>query len=239
LIRSSLAIAICLAATGLVVVGSAGSQTISPVLVELSPARRVVSVTVTNTSDRPLTLQTETLSWTQANGEDRYEDTVDLIVAPPIAEIAPQASQIFRVALRRPAFGPDEQAYRLVLDDISGDSSGDAEKIGVSFRVRHNLPVFVAPAAKPMVRQRLEACPAANPPRQGCVRLYNDGNRYLQVKSLAIERGNGNTEIAGSSRVLAGAWRQWTFDLPAGLSDAVKVRAETAAGAIAVDLPVP
>ncbi len=50
-----------LAAT-LGVVASARGQTISPVIVELSRARPVVSVTITNGSDHVLRLQTDPLA---------------------------------------------------------------------------------------------------------------------------------------------------------------------------------
>ncbi len=92
---------------------------ISPIKVELSQAHSVVTITVTNDADAPLTLQHQVLAWTQVNGEDVLEASNDLLVAPAIAQIAPRGTQVFRVTQRHPSAAAAERAYRLVLDDIS------------------------------------------------------------------------------------------------------------------------
>ena len=56
-----------------------------------------------------MSFQTETLTWSQPDGANHYEPTEDLLVAPPIAEIPPHSSQIFRITLRKPLSGTVEQ----------------------------------------------------------------------------------------------------------------------------------
>jgi hypothetical protein len=47
------------------------------------------------------------------------------------------------------------------------------------------------------------------------VRLDNDGNRRIGLSTLSLESGGGwHQEFKGAGTVLAGAWKQWTFDLP-------------------------
>ena len=67
----------------------------------------------------------------------------------------------------------------------------------------------------------------------------NEGNRYLQVKSLTLEAQNWHQDIPANERVLAGAWRDWSFDLPQKLRGEMHVKADTSAGSVAFDLAIP
>jgi fimbrial chaperone protein len=223
-------------AVGILVASGAQAVTISPVMIELTPARRVAAVTVSNESDLPLILQTEALAWTQPKGEDLNEETEDLLVVPPIAEIKPGGSQIFRVTLRRPAPAAAERAYRLVLDDVS-EIKKETEGVGVTFSFSHRLPVFVAGTGKIGPKPRLGVCsPAAS---SGCVRLDNEGDRFFQVRRLTVEGGDWHKEMGAGTRVLAGAWKQWTFAWPTKHAGPLTVNAETSAGPLTIELPPP
>ncbi|MBW8832022.1 MAG: molecular chaperone [Burkholderiales bacterium] len=138
---------------------TAHALTISPVLVELSPARRVASITITNPGDRPLSFQTQVRAWNQPDGTDAYADTDELFVVPPIAEIAAGGSQIFRVTTRtRPS--AEEHAYRLIFEDVSelAAPATPSEESSISVRVNHDLPVFFAAAGKLHLQSRLGRC---------------------------------------------------------------------------------
>ncbi len=57
---------------GLGLGGSAAQAlTISPVLVDLAPDRRIASITLSNPGDRAISFQVHTLAWTQPDGMDR------------------------------------------------------------------------------------------------------------------------------------------------------------------------
>jgi fimbrial chaperone protein len=222
---------------------AAHALTISPVLVELSPARRVASITLTNPGDRPISFQTDVKTWMQPDGADVYADTDDLIVVPPIAEIAAGGSQIFRITSRAPP-GPSEHAYRLIFEDVSevavpAPASGESS---INIRVNHNLPVFFAAAGKPRAQARLGPCihyVPATPAATGCVRLDNEGTRYAQVKTLTVDGTEWHKDLNASSRVLAGAWRQWTLDVPPQLTGSLHVKAETSDGPVTFEWPIP
>jgi fimbrial chaperone protein len=217
---------------------AAHALTISPVLVDLSPARRVVSITIANPGDRAISFQTEALAWSQQDGMDKYDETDELMVVPPIAEIAAGGSQIFRVTLRG-APGAREQAYRLIFEDVSEATAPSPDEVSVNIRINHNLPVFVAAPGKPRAQPRLGPCPGFAATGKGCVRLDNDGNRYAQVKSVVVEAGDWHKDLNAQSRVLAGAWRQWTFDLPGNVTGALQVKAETTDGPLTLELRNP
>lgn len=199
-------------ASGWLYLGTAYGMGVSPVLVELSTARRVVSVVVSNTSASPTTFQTQLLSWRQEDGADHYAESEDLIVIPAIAQIAAGSTQIFRVALRgRPSL-PLEGSYRLILEDISepGQNQGGS---AVSLQFRFSLPVMVAPSVATGPAARWSLCPATV--GKGCVRLDNDGNRRLRLTTLSVEGPGGwqQVVVGAAGTVLAGAWKTWTYDL--------------------------
>lgn len=208
----------------LLAAGAGGARTIAPVVVELSPARKVVSVTVTNPSDSAVNFQAEVLAWSQATGQDSYEPTHDIMVVPPVAKIAAGASQIFRVTPP----GAREQAYRLILEDVTAEVAGPQDSATVNIRVRHCLPVFVAAPGTPVMSVRVAQCAA--PAGKACVRLSNDGGRYVTTRSMSIEGGAWNKQVVLGIRLLAGGWREWQFDLPAKVAGSLSVKADTSAG---------
>jgi fimbrial chaperone protein len=208
---------------------AANAVTISPVIVEMSPAKKVVSVTVTNPSGQSVSFQAGVMAWTQPDGKDHYEDSSDLMVVPPIAEIGPGQTQIFRVALRKPP-GPKEQAYRVVLEDVTDETASKADTAVVNIRVRHSLPVFVAATEKPRAQVRLGPCTASAVAKRDCLRLDNEGERYLIVKTLSFEAGGARKTIPVGVRVLAGAWHDWELDMPAQRNAPLQVRVDTSAG---------
>ncbi|MBE0434485.1 MAG: molecular chaperone [Methylomicrobium sp.] len=216
---------------GAILAGSVQAITISPVLIELSPARRVVSVTISNPSDQAMSFQTETLIWSQPDGTNHYEPTEDLLVAPPIAEIPPQSSQIFRITLRKPLSGTVEQTYRLILEDVSEELNPQPGVVAIRFK--HNLPVYVIPAGETKAAPRWSLC--ATTAGKGCVRLDNDGSRRLRVSELMVAGQDWQQKIPGGA-VLAGAWKQWVFDLPSGRGQSTSVTAKTEQGEISAKL---
>lgn len=193
-------------------VGAAHGMGVSPVLVELSSARRVVSVVVSNPTTSPKTFQTQLLSWRQENGVDHYGESEDLIVTPAIAQIAAGGTQVFRVALRGVPPMPVERSYRLILEDISEENASQGGSV-VNLRFRFSLPVMVAPSLPVSSAPRWSLCPA--PAGKGCLRLDNEGNRRLRLSTLSLEgQGGWRQDVVGAAgTILAGAWKQWMFEL--------------------------
>ena len=183
---------------------------ISPILVELSPKYRVASVTLTNPSAQAKTFQAQTLSWRQLEAADQYAESGDLLVSPPIAQIGAGQAQVFRVVLRGAPPVQAENAYRLILEDITDESERRKDEAVVHMVLRFSLPVFAAPSAIARAMPRWSVCAA--PAGKGCVRLDNDGNRRIRLSALNVDGQGWHQELPGGVTVLAGAWRQWTFD---------------------------
>jgi fimbrial chaperone protein len=217
--------------------------TISPVLVELSPDRRITSITISNPADHPVSFQTQILAWSQSEGTDVYAESDELIVVPPIAEVGAGESQIFRVTFRA-APGPQERAYRLIFEDVT-DMVSAAQAAGeprIDIRINHSLPVFITARGKALAQPRLGSCASlvqATTATSRCIRLDNDGNHYVQIKSLTVAGTDWRKTLNSGARVLAGAWRQWTFDVPPHAVEDLIVQADTSGGVVTFTLPSP
>ena len=213
----------------------AAAVTISPIMVELSPEKKVASIRLLNDSADAMTFQAETLAWLQVGGADRYAETQELLVAPTIAQIAPGASQVFRVTLRKPLRMDTERAYRLVLEDVTAETALVAGE--VKLRFRHNLPLFVTTGQPAVVNSQWRRCTA--PPNQACIELENQGNRRVYLSGVAVEGLGWRRELPGGATVLAGASHQWLFDQATGQPAALRVIATSGIGNVlkAVELP--
>ncbi|MGN5535750.1 fimbrial biogenesis chaperone [Acinetobacter sp. Lyrl_1] len=209
----------------------AHAVTISPTVVELSAKNRVASITVTNTSDKKLHYQVNTLSWSQLDGIDQYSESRELLVVPAITEIAAGASQIFRVTPRYPQTNSIEQSYRLVLENITAITPNDSIKTNsVVFRISHDLPIFLSPTTRPIQNAVWHNCSAPN--GKGCIRIKNTGNQRMRLSGIDLEGTNWQKELKIVDTVLAGAWKQWIYDLPTGQLAPLKVKIKTERGFI-------
>jgi len=247
LVHRSLCAGVLLVGTlGLPVSSDAAGLSISPVVVEIDSPRRAVAVTVTNQGDQAVTFQTEAMVWQQVNGVDQFEPTDELLVVPPIVEVPPNASQIFRVTLRVPRPSPVERTFRLILEDVSEDETSTGQA-SVAFKFTHNLPVMVAPSGNVSNAVRWKPCPpeasataasalakptTARSP-ETCIRLFNAGNRRVKVQALTLTGDNWQQALPlkDGVNVLAGAEREWRVPLQAGQTGVLRgVEVQTTRG---------
>lgn len=203
---------------------AAAQVLIDPVVVELAPQQRVaaISVSVSDKAEAPVRMQAQVFRWTQStSGEELSEPSNELLVTPVIAEIKPGQKQLFRVALRGPRPAPGELAYRLLLDNISEpqvmqDAGGSGAVI--KLHMRYDLPVLLAPVVPVVEHVRWQPCPGEVPATEACVRLRNEGNRRIKIKTLTLS-GDGWTQdlsLKEGVNVLAGAERDWHVPLADG-----------------------
>lgn len=233
-----------LAATVLLACSTAAAQlVIGPITVEFGEKQRVAAVAVTldNSAKLPMRLQAEVLRWSQdLAGQAVTEETDELLVTPPMAELRPGQRQVFRLALRGKRPAPEELAYRLILEDISESTTSAEVSPGmvINFRMRHDLPVVVAPAGPVVNLLRWKPCPpesasAATRGAEACVRLLNAGNRRVKVQTLTLT-GEGWQQalpLKDGENVLVGSEREWRVPLAKGQTGALRgVEVQTARG---------
>ena len=181
---------------------------VSPIRVELSATRPTTALSVQNDSDHALVIQTQSIAWSQSDGEEIYEQTTDLIVTPAIFTVPPKSSQVVRVGLRKPVASTSESSYRLALQEVAGPPKADAT--GVQMLLRIVLPVFVKPASVVAPELKWEAL--MSPDKTMTVRTQNDGNAHIQIYHFKLLDADSRQMFAMQSTpayVLPGQGRQW------------------------------
>ncbi|NGY04416.1 fimbrial biogenesis chaperone [Solimonas terrae] len=211
----------------------AGGLGVSPILLEFdarSPAR---ALWLTNAGDHVLHGQVRVFRWTQENGEDRLTPTRELVVSPPMVEIAPGSQQLVRV-IRATPYPAGEQAYRILVNELPDTSRG--ENLGLSFVMEFSVPVFVGDAGTPAqlswnLRKDND---------QVVLEARNRGGTRAQVSAFALLDAHGKTlmqEPGLLGYALAGQLRRWTLKLPAqAAADAQILQARINGEPIRVDL---
>jgi fimbrial chaperone protein len=181
----------------------AGSIEISPVRVDLSSAVRVAVLTVHNTGEGETVMQVSINHWPATGDPNRLESTDDLLVTPTTFRLAGGAQQIVRLGLRGEAPLRSEAAYRLIIEEVPNLQEQGATRMLLV--VRHDLPVFVAPAA-PLVHNVVMVIECA---KQGAeIHLRNLGNSHLKVLRIALRN-----PVSGATQ---GDWKTFDYLLPGG-----------------------
>ncbi len=212
----------------------AASLTVAPTRVDLAGDDRAEAVTLRNNAADPVMVQVQTFAWEHGPATAELTPTRDLIAVPPVFELPADGSQIIRVALRGPAQGARERAYRLLITEVPrGGGSGT----GVRFALRLSLPVFVTPAgAKPDAVWSLRGRGAGRE-----LVLRNDGTAHLQVRRIVLG-GDGAGAAARvldtPAYVLAGQEHAWPLPAAAASTD-LQLEAETSIGPLSATVPLP
>ncbi len=169
----------------LAVPAAAGSFTVAPTRVELTPDDPVGAVEVTNRGPSAVLLQLELYRWHAPDGRERLDPTRDLLAVPPLFRLAPGESRTIRVGLRVPFPEEREGSWRLVVAEVP--EAEPPTRGGVRFALRLSLPVFArVPGAAADVLWSLR--------RQGdrlVVEAYNRGRAHLRHLRILLEDATG------------------------------------------------
>lgn len=204
-----MALAACILLTLLTSQALASGFQVSPTRVQLDSDQRVMALTIRNTSERGVNIQVELMAWSQADDQDHYEPTSELLATPPIFSLEAGEQQIIRVGLRRPPERGKELTYRLFLQELPPPTPDGFN--GLQIVMRMGIPVFVAPASGSASHdldwqlQRSE---------DGVLRLSasNFGNGHAQVNGLTLHRNGREVTPAGMFYVLPGSSRGWAIE---------------------------
>ncbi len=170
--------------------------------IDLPSGSRAGRLVLANTGDAPIAAQIRVYAWTQDGSEDQLEPSDALVASPPIIEIPAGGEQLVRLVRPNAAAVPQEQAYRVVVDELPGDPVAGVGS-AVTVRMRYLLPAFVratdpAPAALQCeVAQAALACrnPGGRAAQLGASRLIDASGRELELTPGLL-----GYVLAGSSR---------------------------------------
>lgn len=217
---------------------TAGSLSVTPVRIELSSAQRSVALTVRNDGDQPSVVQAQMVAWSQVDNDDRLEPTTDVLASPPIFTVAPGASQIVRIALRRAPDSARERSYRVLVTEVPGKPQ--PESTGAQFALKISLPIFVdASGAK--TSPQLAWSGARTAKGELALTAVNTGAKHIQVRAIDVmkEGSDPDARFAGPWYILPGQSRTVTIKPSDGhtiAADRIRVKAETDAGPLAADV---
>lgn len=175
--------------------------------VELPAGARAGRLVLANAGDSAAAAQVRVYAWSQDGREDRLDPTNALVVSPAIVEIAPGAEQLVRVVRTSTLKVEQEQAYRIVVDELPGDAA-DATGSAVTVRMRYVIPAFVriADPAPVALQCRID---------QADLSCSNRGGRAAQLGASHLVTGDGRAyEITPGllGYVLAGSSRRFPLD---------------------------
>ncbi|NIQ97438.1 MAG: molecular chaperone [Desulfuromonadales bacterium] len=194
---------------------AAAEWRVVPIRVDLAKNHRSDVVRLINEGDERVSLQVEATEWTQdAQGQDRYVPSKDLVFFPNILTIEPKEERVLRTGLRSPAV-EQEKTYRLFIEEIPDSSSGDATQ--VSINIRFGLPVFVEP-----LKKEVQAVISDLTLDKGrlAAEISNTGNVHVRINKLIVKGLDAEgEEIFREEKpgwyLLAGASRRHAIELPA------------------------
>ncbi len=193
---------------------SASGLQVAPTSLTLQAAQNAEGLWLSNIADAPVTAQVRVYRWTQENGADKEVPSREVLVSPPMIQLAANDRQLIRVIRTGAPPSGTEAAYRVVIDELPLPGSGPAK--GVQFVLRYSVPVFMAPAG------------GATGPRLSWVvrregarvllEVSNTGTGHAQLAELHFVDGSGrSTEVHRGllGYVLGGAQMRWQLRTPA------------------------
>jgi len=203
------------------------SYNIDKVRITLSSQQLIDTVKLSNVArDMPVDLQIQVFRWTQNNGNDVYQNTKDLIIAPPQLKIPIGKSQLVRVGWRNPMPLTQELAYRMIITDLTPYTQ---PKNSVLIRLRINLPIFIEPS-DPTLHMGWQLKKING--NQIRVIATNTGNVHVEVTKLTLT--NSNSEVIASQPtqfyLLPNQSKEGVLTLNKSPGSSVTVTAETDGG---------
>jgi fimbrial chaperone protein len=184
---------------------SAQGITVMPVNIEMRAGQMSSVLTVVNQGDRKTAFQIRAFAWQlDQKGDDQLKPTDELLASPPLATLAPHATQIVRLVLRRPPQGR-EATYRILFDQLAPA----AETGVVHIVLRLSIPVFAQPPDRltPQVQWRI-----VSQKGQAWLVAVNRGTRHQTVRDVTLHTADGRSfkiAIKAPPHILAGGSRRW------------------------------
>ncbi len=206
---------------------SASNIMIWPVDPMIAPKDSATELWVQNQGTTPAVLQARIVRWEQWEGQDRYQQQQDVVASPPIIQVAPGGKQLFRLIKQSLVPANQEQAYRIVVDEIPQPVDNQSKQLGFRLMMRYSIPLFVYGEGinvKPDGENRTQVDVSRlrwHVEEQGGqqhLAIRNDGPVHLRISQVGLRQGGTSRSIAEGlmGYVLAGTEQR--FPLPAGIS---------------------
>ena len=218
----------------------AGQLHVEPVLLELNTPTAAGTLTIRNDEDVDASVQTRVFRWSQVEGKETLEPTVDVVASPPTVKLAPGADYLIRVVrvTKQPIRG--EESYRVIVDRLPVTQKRQAPTINLL--IRQSIPVFFR--ARQFTLPNVSWSLTQESDKLSVV-ARNDGDERLRIASLRLRDATGKTISFGNGLVgyvLGQSSMSWTAPNHArgfGSGGSVSIAAESDKGSINVVVPAP
>ena len=182
----------------------AGVFSVTPVRIYMTPRDRAVAVIIVNEGEAEIVLQADLNAWTQKpDGTDEQTPTEDIILSPPIIRLAPNARQVVRLALLKPADASRQLIYRMVLREVPEALGNQDKTIQLPIALALSMPVFITPLP---AKRNMNCTAARGLAPDLTVNCTNSGTAYAQVREILLKRGTATlARFEGGTYVLPGA----------------------------------
>ena len=185
-------------------VARAQALKVIPVNIQIPPGQRTATLTVINEGSTETAIQIRAYAWDQDGGSDQLTASNEVLASPPLTSIAPGASQVVRLVLRRTPEGR-EATYRILLDQIPPAAVPGEVKIVL----RMSIPIFAQPKNRTASHVQFHIERDA-----GQVYLVgiNDGLRHEAIRDIVLSTNDGRklkTASGAAPYILSGVTRRW------------------------------
>jgi len=186
-----------------------------PIKLYFENNQKTQTLTIRNEHDEPVTLQFETMEWSQdAQGQDAYVPTKDLVLFPKIVTVAAHSDKLIRLGYQGPTVTNQERAYRVYLTELPVSKPGQAT---LQMAMRLGLPVFISPAQG---HPTLEIIAIAVTQDMARLLVKNPSNQHAYVKTIRVagQAASGAELFTGEGAgwyLLPGNQRTFPIKLPA------------------------
>jgi fimbrial chaperone protein len=195
---------------------TAGDLELTPILVELTTASRTALLSLRNAGASSMRYQVRAYGWTQqADGAMELAPSRELVLFPPLLELAPGESRNLRVGTEAPPAAL-ERSWRIVVEELPVADTKQSTRVQVLTRV--GIPVFLAPSRRSAAGE-IAFLPA--PPRRLRFTVRNTGTVRLRPSAVTLTvNGAGGEPLLARSLdpwyVLAGGERVYEVEVPEG-----------------------
>ncbi|MDE1168050.1 MAG: molecular chaperone [Pseudomonas sp.] len=125
---------------------AASSVLIWPIDPVLEADQQASALWLENRGTETANLQIRVFAWNQSNYDDQYQNQRDVIGSPPLAKIAPGQKQLVRLTRTKSMPPGQEQAYRIIIDEIPGAQppgpTDGKTAAAIRFQMRYSVPLF-------------------------------------------------------------------------------------------------
>jgi len=126
---------------------AATSVLIWPIDPVLEADQKAGALWLENRGSAPTSLQVRVFAWRQGEYQEQFQAQREIIGSPPVANIAPGQKQLIRLTRTGGSPAGQEQAYRIIIDEIPSplptDAASEGPKAAIRLQMRYSVPLFV------------------------------------------------------------------------------------------------